>query len=329
MPVRFAQYGISHDHAAGKARVIRESDQVELAGIYEPSARVREELGANPDYAGVHWFSTREEMLEDDGIAAIAVEGEIFQNVGFAREAVQHGKHVWLDKPAGDDLEAFRGVVEIARERGLMVQLSYMWRYHPGFRFIMEWARSGRLGDIFSVRGRISSWPGSEDRWKLYESRGVRAGGIMFIVGCHLIDVIVMILGRPERVTRFSRHDGGDPPWFPDNTAAVFEYPGAMATVESAYMEVSSVQSRRLEVYGTRGSAILEPFEPPALRLCLDRDRDGYVKGWQTVPIPHERRYYAGLDSLLAAIRGAAPPERSLDHELTVQETLLRAVGLA
>ena len=157
--------------------------------------RVREELGANPDYAGVHWFSTREEMLEDDGIVAIAVEGEIFQNVGFAREAVQHGKHVWLDKPAGDDLEAFRGVVEMARARGLMVQLSYMWRYHPGFRFIIEWARSGRLGDIFSIRGRISSWPGSEDRWKLYESRGVRAGGIMFIVGCHLIDIIVAILG--------------------------------------------------------------------------------------------------------------------------------------
>ena len=65
-------------------------------------------------------------MLEDDGIAAIAVEGEIFQHVGFAREAVQHGKHVWLDKPAGDDLEAFRAVVEIARERELMVQLSYM-----------------------------------------------------------------------------------------------------------------------------------------------------------------------------------------------------------
>ena len=34
-------------------------------------------------------------------------------------------------------------------------------------------------------------------------------------------------------------------------------------------------KSRRLEVYGTRGSAILEPLEPPALRLCLDEARDG------------------------------------------------------
>ena len=108
--MKFAQYGISHDHAAGKARVIGDSDRAELAGVYEPSARVREELGGNPAYDGVHWFAGKEEMLQDDGIAAIAVEGEIFQNVGFAREAVEHGKHVWLDKPAGDDLEAFRSV---------------------------------------------------------------------------------------------------------------------------------------------------------------------------------------------------------------------------
>ena len=67
----------------------------------------------------------------------------------------------------------------------------------------------------------------------------------------------------------------------------------------------------------------------PPSGQCLDRDRDGRAKGWQTVPITHRRRYYAGLDSLLAAIRGDAPLERSLDHEFTVQATLLRAIGLA
>ena len=56
--LRFAQYGISHDHAAGKARVIRESAQAELAGVYEPSPQVREALGTDPAYEGVHWFSS-------------------------------------------------------------------------------------------------------------------------------------------------------------------------------------------------------------------------------------------------------------------------------
>ena len=324
-----AQYGISHDHAHDKARVLQRSDDVEFAGVFEPSAEKIELLGGHEAYAGAHWFSSKEEMLEDESIVGIAVEGEIFDNLGFAREVLVHGKHVWLDKPAGDDLAAFREVVDIARERKLNVQLSYMWRYHPGFRFILDWATSGKLGAIFSVRGRLSAWPGSEDRWKLWESPGVRAGGIMFIMGGHLIDIIVSILGRPQKVSRFQRHDADDPPWYYNNTAAIFEYPQAMAAVESAHMEVSSKESRRLEVHGTRGSVIMEPFEPPALRLCLDEDRDGYAEGWQTVELASSTRYHPGLAALVASIRGERPPDRTLDHELVVQETLLRAIGLA
>ena len=222
-----------------------------------------------------------------------------------------------------------------------------MWRYHPGFRFIMDWATSGRLGAIFSIRGRLSSAPGSADRWKLWESPGVRAGGIMFIMGGHLIDIIVSILGRPRQVSRFQRHDAEsvssfganqwtpDPPWYYNNTAAIFEYPQAMASLESANMEINSWEARRFEVYGTRGSVIMEPFESrrgspaPSLRLCLDEDRDGFAKGWQTVPLAPDTRYFPGLAALLATIRGEQPPDRTVKHELVVQETLLRAIGLA
>ena len=48
------------------------------------------------------------------------------------RRRLKHGKHVWLDKPAGDDLEAFRAVLDLAREKGLLVQLGYMFRYNAG-----------------------------------------------------------------------------------------------------------------------------------------------------------------------------------------------------
>lgn len=101
-----------------------------------------------------------------------------------------------------------------------------------------------------------------------------------------------------------------------------------MATLESTASEVSSGASRRFEVYGTRGSAILEPLEPLALRLCLDEDRDGYVKGWQQVEVENRPRYVESLRALVADIRGEKSPDRSLDHEFTVQETVLRAVGL-
>ena len=328
MKMRMAQYGIGHDHAAGKARVMSESDAVELAGVCEPSERLRAALGGTSTYAGVHWFGTAKEMLEDSSIEAIAVQGRVSENLAFARACLEHGKHVWLDKPAGDDLEAFAGVLELASERGLHLQLGYMFRYNAGFQFVVDWATSGRLGDIVSVRARISSGPSNADGWMRWDSRGERAGGIMFILAGHLIDIVVALLGRPHRVTPFARQHSAEYPWYRDNTAAVLEYPSALAVVESVAAEVDSTASRRLEVYGTRGSAILEPLEPPGLRLCLDADRDGFAAGWQEVAVEKRPRYVESLRAFIATIRGEQPADRTFAHELAVQETILAAAGL-
>jgi len=72
----------------------------------------------------------------------------------------------------------------------------------------------------------------------------------------------------------------------------------------------------------------MEPLEPPQLRLCLDADRDGCRQGWQTVEVEPRPRYVESLRALVADIRGEKQPDRSLDHEYTVQETVLRASGL-
>ena len=328
MKVKLAQYGISHDHATGKARVLQENEDVEFCGVFEPSEGTRVALGADSVYESVHWFDKKEEILDDESIVGIATQGKVSENLGFAREALERGKHVWLDKPAGDDLEEFREVLDIAKERELLVHLGYMFRYNAGFQFIFDWVQNGRLGDIFAVRARICSGPSNEAGWKRWYSRGERDGGIMFILACHVIDAVVTLLGRPERVTAFSQ--AGDPafPWYRDNTAAHFEYGGAMATIESTSREVHTGAARRLEVYGTKGSAILEPLEPPALRLALDEARDGFAAGWQEVPVENRPRYVESLRAFVADIRGEKAPDRSLDHEFAVQETVLRAAGL-
>jgi hypothetical protein len=43
--------------------------------------------------------------------------------------------------------------------------------------------------------------------------------------------------------------------------------------------------------------------------------------------MPRQRTYELELAAFLPAIRGERPPDRSLDHEILVQETLLRATG--
>jgi len=64
--------------------------------------------------------------------------------------------------------------------------------------------------------------------------------------------------------------------------------------------------------------------------LCLDEERDGYGAGVNVVPITPQSRhdlYLLELDAFLSAIQGEKAPDRSYEHELLVQETLLRATG--
>jgi predicted dehydrogenase len=150
-------------------------------------------------------------------------------------------------------------------------------------------------------------------------------GGMAFELLCHLIDIVAYMLGRPGSVHSFLRNDLGIPPGFADNTLVVFEYDHAMVMLESAAMQIEPFPMRRFEVYGIRGSAVMQPLEPPQLYLCLDEDRDGYRKGWQEVSVQWKPRYIDDVIAFVADIRGEKPPDRSLDHEVLVQETLLRA----
>lgn len=90
--------------------------------------------------------------------------------------------------------------------------------------------------------------------------------------------------------------------------------------------------ARRFEVYGTRGSAIItEPFEPGTrIRLCLDEAREGYEEGEQVVELETRSRqqcYDAELHDFIAVVRDGQTPCRGLEHELVVQETILRVAG--
>ena len=105
----------------------------------------------------VHWFGSESEMLEDAGIAAIASEGPTYQSLDQTERCVQAGKHVWYDKPAGDNWPQWQRTIALAEQRGLTIQMGYMFRYHAGFRQIEAWVKSGFLGDIYAIRARIGT----------------------------------------------------------------------------------------------------------------------------------------------------------------------------
>ncbi len=328
--IRMAQYGTKHGHASGKLRSMLTNPEVEVVGLYEPDAgRRREVEGGDGPYGQVHFFDSAEEMLGDDSIVAISSEGLNSESLDQTEQIVQAGKHVWYDKPAGDKWEQWQRVVAEARAKKLQVQMGFMFRYHPGFVQIADWARSGFLGNVYSLRAHMSTKLAPEARHVIADGH---YGGIFFDLAGHMLDQVVWILGRPEKTTVFLRNETGLVPDFHDNTLGVFEYERAMAWIDIAAMEPQPM-ARRFEVYGDKGSAILiEPFEPGhAIRLCLTEAAGGYEKGEQTVSfdgIGRQGLYDLELEAFLRVLKGEQEPDRSLDHELLVQETLLRGTGL-
>jgi predicted dehydrogenase len=325
--VRIGQLGTKHGHARGKWRALVTNDRVEPVGAWEPDAAARASEQRHEAFAGARWFDSADGLLGDSSVVAVAIEGRNDESLAMAHAAVDAGKHLWFDKPAGEDWPGFQDLMAKARERRLYVQMGYMFRYQPGFQQIAEWSRSGLLGQVYSIRAHMSTRISVASR----EVQSVHRGGIFYDLAGHMLDHVVWHLGRPNRVTLFARNDSTpEVPAYADNTLGVFEFDGAIASIEIAAMEPGP-PARRFEVYGTRGTAVTEPFDPgEAIRLVLAEAAGGYAAGEQILRLPavtRQQMYERELEAFLAVLDGDRPPDRTPEHELLVQETLLRATG--
>ena len=322
--IRCAILGAGHGHAVGKLRVLQQSDDYELVGVCEPDAAWRARHEPEKAFAGVRWL-TEADALGDPTIRMVAVESEVRQLVGLGRKVIDAGMHLHLDKPAGISLPDFRAVMAEADRKKRIVQMGYMFRYNTGFDLIRKALREGWLGDIHYLHGTINSIYDATHRKTL----DFHPGGMMFELSGHLIDMLVLLMGRPRKVTPFMRHDGTFDDLLADNTLAVLEYDRAVAVIESAALEVGSSARRHFEVCGNRGSIVLQPLEPPAVRLCLSEPHDGYPAGWQDVAVPNIPRYVRDLEELARCIRDEQAFPYSKEHDIAMHETLLRACGVA
>lgn len=323
-PIRAGQIGTGHAHASGKIETLRKSRDFEVAGVCEPDAKLRAAAEKSIAYGGLA-FLTEEQLLATPGLQVVAVETHVGDLLATAQRCIEAGRHVHLDKPAGESLPAYRRLLEEATKRKLTVQMGYMFRYNPAFQLCAKLVREGVLGEVFSVDTVISKLLPATGRGALLPYRG----GSMFELGCHVIDSVVRLLGRPARVTAYNRADPAADSDFPVNQLAVLEYPKATATVRSTLLEVNGGERRQFVVCGTKGTFEIYPLEPAKARLVLHAAAAGYQKGTQEIALPKAGgRYDGDFADLAAVVRGERAFEFTPAHDLAVQETILLASGL-
>lgn len=321
--IKVGQIGTGHAHAT-KLQVYRQSSDYEVVGIVEPDKALRARAEQSPVYAGLPWLE-EDQLLATAGLQAVLVETHVRDSLDAAERAIAAGKHVHLDKPAGASFPQYKRIVERAAEQRLLVQMGYMYRYSPAVLLLRQFLRDGWLGDVFEVHAVMSKVVPPDDRRELASF----SGGIMFELGCHIIDLVVGVLGRPEKVNSYGRHSAALDDGLLDNVLAVCEYPRAIATVKSSAAEVDGGARRHLVVCGTQGTFQIQPLDAPSVHFSLAQARGEYRKGAQDVRFPRFERYIADAADMARVIRGEQEFGFSAAHDLAVQETVLLASGMA
>ena len=129
-------------------------------------------------------------------VDAIVVATTHDQLAGIALAAVEAGKHVLVEKPAGRRVDEIRPIADAAKKRGRVVKVGFNHRFHPGFQKAREIVDQGALGPLMFTRARYGHGGrlGMEKEWRCQAE--LSGGGEAIDQGSHLIDLSRWFLGE-------------------------------------------------------------------------------------------------------------------------------------
>ena len=328
------QIGICHEHASGKWGTLKKrSDLFELIGYVDERDFCKTpwlHQFFNADLYADHRKLTLDEALNYPGLDAVTVEVPNNDLVPVALKCLEHGLPMHMDKPAGEDLALYKKLLDGCRAKNLPFQMGYMFRGNPAFRFCIRAIREKLIGEVFGIEADMNHCYGDES---YQEYIGKFPGGIMFNLGCHLIDFVAAAMGRPDNVTAFLKPAPGYTDPIRNNCMAVLEYPHALATLRSCSKNIENTVGRSMRIAGTKGTIRFSPLErfdgrSVEIELILNEDRGSFPKGRHTLRFqPQRDRYEAQLTELAQVIRGEKQPSYSYEHDLLVHEITLAAAN--
>lgn len=324
--LKIGQIGIGHNHGEAKMLAVRKRpDLFEVVGYAEENEEWITKRGGLAGYAGLARKSVEEIIDRSD---AVLIESDVWNLTNYAKMCVDAGKHIHMDKPASGTLEEFKALLDTAKAKRLVVQLAYMYRYNPAVQACLRHIADGDLGEIYSINAEMSTFHKPEYK-KWLTNFG---GGIMYILGSHLVDLVVYMLGEPKKITSFLQHTGMDGIDFADNNLAVLEYDKALARIFVSSVEVNGFGRRQLVVSGSKGTVNICPIERPITMTYSDtRIADKTYEDRKTVETFADNtangRYDDMMADFYAYIRGTKQNPFSYEHDYLVQKVLSEIVG--
>ncbi len=203
-------------------------------------------------------------LLDDKSVEAVVIAVPEYLHFPVAVDALQAGKHVYLEKTMTHTIdEANRLVTVAARYPAQAMQIGHQYRYYQLYHKVLEVIKQGYIGEVTQYEcqyHRNSDWrrpvpDTSKERqinWRMYKEY---SGGLMTELCAHQVDILNWFTGsHPLSVVAM----GGIDYWQDgretyDNIRALYAYPNGVKAHVSSILS-NAYRGYSIRVLGTRGT---------------------------------------------------------------------------
>lgn len=306
-----------------RALVIQESSDDHVAVVADVDGGVANEAGR---VVGCDWTTHWADVVENDDLDAVVVATTNEWLSPISRAALESGKHVLCEKPAGRSPGEVHGMVKAADALGLTLKVGFNLRHAPAIARAHSLHVQGATGDVTFLRARYGHGgrPGMETEWR--SNSAIAGGGELLDQGIHVVDLFRWFAGDFGDVFAYTANYCWPAPagtaGVEDNAFALFRTAtGAIASLHVSWTQWKNLFS--LEVFGTAGYIVVEglggTYGPSTLRWgrhlatggapeetceAFDGSESSWAREWHefaSAIAEHRQPLGSGVDGLRAA----------------------------
>ncbi|MCD8025248.1 MAG: Gfo/Idh/MocA family oxidoreductase [Candidatus Gastranaerophilales bacterium] len=222
------------------------------------------------DYPGTNTTKDFNYLINNPQIRAICVITPSHTHFGLVKLALEHGKHVYVEKPISIKADEALKLKETAEEKGLILMVGHLLLYHPAVNRLKMLIEEGVLGNIKYVQS---------DRLNINYFKNDRS--VMWDLAPHDVSMVSYVINsEPKNVISATGTSTEGNKIF-DITHITIEYKnGVIAQISDSWIHPQKRVS--LLVRGDKGSAVLDDTLPDHKLLLYDNTKPGQ----QNIEIP-------------------------------------------
>jgi len=215
----------------------------------------RHQKNADKDFPGIISYDHTDDLIADENIDLIVINTPNNTHYDYAKQALNAGKHILVEKPFAATSAEAKEIFELAKSLGKKVFVYQSRRWDSDFNAVKAIVKSGKLGKLSEVHFRYDRYRVSIGV-KSFKEEPVAASGLLYDLGPHLLDQAISLFGKPDS---FQKILGNNRPGtqVDDYFSIHLSYPNSVNVFVHSSMLIVDVQPSFI-LHGQDGSFIKE-----------------------------------------------------------------------